>query len=723
MNADDTTKNPTPADGDDSADRTGRADGEARADGANAAPATTKPAGDEAGEAAEIEAEKSAERGLRPGQSARNFWPSALRLIRTIGPEKMYAILGIALGVIGVGLAVVGPKILGRATDIVFSGAISKQLPAGATKAQIIEGLRAQGNDTYADLLAGMDLTPGQGIDFAALHQVLWFVVGIYVVASLFQWLQGVMLNRIIFRMVYRLRREVEEKLHRLPLSYFDRQRRGEILSRVTNDIDNIQNTLINTLTGLVNALLTVLGVIVMMLTLSWQLTLIALCVIPLAAVITGIVGKRSQKLFQQQWDATGKVNAEVEEAFSGHELVNVFGRRREASRSFEERNGEMYKASFGAQFVSSLIGPLMMFAGNLTYVAIAIVGGLKVIGGDMSLGSVQAFIQYSRQFTQPLSQVASMATMLQSGVASAERVFELLDAEEQTPDSARDAAGNPDPTSLDAASRIREGRVEFDHVRFSYTPERELIRDLSLVAEPGHTVAIVGPTGAGKTTLVNLVMRFYEIDGGRITIDGIDIRDLTRTQLRERTGMVLQDTWLFNGTIMENIRYGRLDASDEEVIEAAKATHVDDFVCHLPDGYETVLDSDASNVSAGEKQLLTIARAFLARPSLLILDEATSSVDTRTELLVQNAMNRLRSGRTSFVIAHRLSTIRDADLILVMEAGDIVEQGTHDELLEANGAYARLYRSQFEGAMADPDAEEEQGEPVPTGGGGVPGM
>lgn len=438
---------------------------------------------------------------------------------------------------------------------------------------------------------------------------------------------------------------------------------------------------------------------------------MIALAVIPVALVLTGVVGSRAQKLFAQQWDATGVVNSEVEEAYTGHALVTVFGRREEVAARFEERNDRLFRATFGAQFVSSLIMPLMMFVGNLSYVVIAIVGGLRIISGQLTLGDVQAFIQYSRQFTQPLSQVASMATMLQSGVASAERVFELLDAEEQEPET----------TEATAAAGIREGRVEFEHVRFSYSPDRELIRDLSLVADPGHTVAIVGPTGAGKTTLVNLVMRFYEIDGGRITVDGIDIRDLTRAQLRERTGMVLQDTWLFKGTLRENIRYGRLDATDEEVVEAAVATHVDDFARQLPDGYDTIVDDDGSTLSAGEKQLVTIARAFLARPSLLILDEATSSVDTRTEVLVQQAMNRLREGRTSFVIAHRLSTIRDADLILVMEAGDIVEQGSHEELLAAGGAYARLYRSQFEGAAVDLDAAEELaaqdagGEEAPT--------
>ena len=659
-------------------------------------PATS--AGDEAAAAAEIAAEKDAERGLRPGQSAKNFWPSTKRMLREMGPERYYLLAAIAVGVVSVAFSVVGPRILGRATDIIFTGLISKNLPAGADPADVVAQLREDGQEQFADMLSGMTLTPGEGIDFGALHQTLALAVGLFAVSALLMWLQGLALNRIIVRMVYRLRRDVEEKLHRLPLAYFDRMKRGEILSRVTNDIDNIQNTLMNTVTGLVNSILTVCGVLLMMLTISWQLSLIALAVIPVALVLTGVVGKRAQKLFAQQWDATGVVNSEVEEAYTGHALVTVFGRRDEITARFEERNENLFRATFGAQFVSSLIMPLMMFVGNLSYVAVAIVGGLRIVSGQLTLGDVQAFIQYSRQFTQPLSQVASMATMLQSGVASAERVFELLDAEEQEPETTEDTA----------AAGIREGRVEFEHVRFSYTPERELIRDLSLIADPGHTVAIVGPTGAGKTTLVNLVMRFYEVDGGRITIDGIDIRDLTRAQLRERTGMVLQDTWLFKGSLRENIRYGRLDATDEEVIEAARATHVDDFARQLPEGYDTVVDDDESSLSAGEKQLVTIARAFLARPSLLILDEATSSVDTRTEVLVQNAMNRLRQGRTSFVIAHRLSTIRDADLILVMEDGDIVEQGDHDELLALGGAYARLYRSQFEGAAVDIDAEEE---------------
>ena len=512
-------------------------------------------------------------------------------------------------------------------------------------------------------------------------------------------------------RQVFRLREDIEAKINRLPLSHFDRGQRGDLLSRTTNDVDNVQTALQQAFASLVYAVLTIVGITVMMFWLSWQLALIALIALPISGVVIGIIGAKSQKLFTAQWRGTGRLNGHVEESFTGHDLVTVFDRQVSMREQFDERNEELWEASFKAQFYSGMIMPIMQWVTYLGYVGIAVVGGLRIAAGQMSLGQVTAFIQYSREFNAPLGEVAGMANMLISGVASAERIFELLDAEEQEPET----------TEATAAAGIREGRVEFEHVRFSYSPDRELIRDLSLVADPGHTVAIVGPTGAGKTTLVNLVMRFYEIDGGRITVDGIDIRDLTRAQLRERTGMVLQDTWLFKGTLRENIRYGRLDATDEEVVEAAVATHVDDFARQLPDGYDTIVDDDGSTLSAGEKQLVTIARAFLARPSLLILDEATSSVDTRTEVLVQQAMNRLREGRTSFVIAHRLSTIRDADLILVMEAGDIVEQGSHEELLAAGGAYARLYRSQFEGAAVDLDAEEELaaqdagGEEAPT--------
>ncbi|WP_386158188.1 ABC transporter ATP-binding protein [Streptosporangium vulgare] len=623
------------------------------------------------------------------------FGPSARRLIRRLDPDRPKLLAVIALAVISVVLNVVGPKILGHATDIIFTGVIGKQLPPGTTQEQAIAAARASGNDNFANLLAGLDLVPGQGIDFGALGTVLLWVLGIYVAASAFAWIQGYVLNDVVQRTVFRLREDVEDKLNRLPLRFFDGQPRGELLSRVTNDIDNVSQSLQQTLSQLLTSALTVIGVLAMMFFISPLLALIALVTIPLSMVVTAQIAKRSQKHFVAQWAHTGSLNAHIEEAFTGHELVKVFGRRPEVEEVFRQRNEELFKASFGAQFVSGIIMPTMMFIGNLNYVAIAVVGGLRVATGSMSLGDVQAFIQYSRQFTQPLTQVASMANLLQSGVASAERVFELLDAEEQAPDPAA-----PVPPT------VRRGRVEFEHVSFSYDPEQPLIEDLSLVAEPGHTVAIVGPTGAGKTTLVNLVMRFYELNSGRITLDGVDITAMRRDDLRSHIGMVLQDTWLFGGTIRENIAYGDPQASEEQIQAAARATFVDRFVRTLPDGYDTVIDEEGSNVSAGEKQLLTIARAFLANPSLLILDEATSSVDTRTEVLVQHAMAALRSDRTSFVIAHRLSTIRDADLILVMDAGRIVEHGTHDELLTARGAYHRLYSAQFSGAVVTDEEE-----------------
>ncbi len=657
---------------------------------------TTAPAGDlEETERVDTGPMRGPMGGGIVGQKANTFGPSVRRLLARMRPERHRAYAVLALTVVSVLASAFGPKILGRATDLIFSGLIGGKLqfPEGTTKAEAVRALRASGEGKFADLVSGMDVVPGQGVDFDAVADVLLLILGIYVAAAFLSWLAGYILNDVVQRTIFRMRAEVEDKVNRLPLGYFDKQPRGELLSRVTNDIDNVSQSLQQTMSQLLTSLLTVVAVLSMMFWISPLLALVALVSVPISIAITGAVMKRSQGMFKQQWRRTGTLNAHIEEAFSGHALVKVFGRQAESERVFAEQNDELYEASYGAQFVSGLIMPIMMFVGNLNYVVIAVIGGLRVASGSLSLGDVQAFIQYSRQFTQPLTQVASMVNLLQSGVASAERVFELLDAPEETADE------QGSPATADRA----HGEVRFDDVSFSYDPERPLITGLSLVAQPGHTVAIVGPTGAGKTTMVNLVMRFYDPQSGRILIDDVDIASIPRGVLRSRIGMVLQDTWLFAGSIRDNIAYGRPDATEEEMLEASRATFVDRFVHSLPEGYDTLIDEDGSNLSAGERQLITIARAFLADPALLILDEATSSVDTRTELLLQQAMAALRSDRTSFVIAHRLSTIRDADLILVMEDGSIVEQGSHEELLVADGAYARLYRSQFDSPVDQP--------------------
>ena len=614
-----------------------------------------------------------------PQVRSRDFTGSALRLLRRLTPQRGLTIAVILLGVGGIAVSVIGPRILGHATDLLFNGVIGRQLPAGLTKEQAIEAARARGDSTFADLLSGMNVVPGQGVDFGAVARTLALALVLYVVAALMVWLQARMLNVVVQRTIARLRADVEDKVHRLPLRYFDTRQRGEVLSRVTNDVDNMQQSLSMSITQLLTSVLTVFGVLVMMLTISPLLTLLTVVTVPLSLWVTRSIARRSRTLFVDQWTNTGRLNAHIEETYSGFTVVKTYGHRAGAIEQFDELNDDVYRASFGAQFLSGLVSPATVFVGNISYVAVAVVGGVQVATGQITLGGIQAFIQYVRQFNQPLTQIAGMYNTLQSGIASAERVFDLLDAEEEPADP---------PGTLPAVGAARRGRVEFDEVSFGYLPGTPVLEHLSLVAEPGSTIAIVGPTGAGKTTLVNLLMRFYDVDAGRILIDDVDITSVSRSSLRSQIGMVLQDAWLFAGSVYDNIAYGRPDARYDEVVDAAKAAYVDRFVHTLPDGYDTQVSDGGANISVGERQLITIARAVLAQPQLLILDEATSSVDTRTEVLIQHAMAQLRRDRTSFIIAHRLSTIRDADLILVMESGRIVERGTHAELLARRGEY-----------------------------------
>ena len=631
-----------------------------------------------------------------PAAKPVNFASSAGRLLKLLSPDRWRVAVVTVCAVFSVALAVTAPKVLGDATNVIFDGVIGASLAPGISKDQQVEALRAAGEQQLADMLAAMDAVPGQGIDFNALGALLLGVLAIYVASFFFGWAQARVTARIVQNAMYRLRRDVDAKLFRLPMSHFQRESRGDVLSRVTNDIDNLAQTLSQSITQVITSVLTILGVLGMMLWISPLLALIAVATVPVSALVTVLIARRSQVQFKAQWKTTGEVNGYIEEMFTGQDVVKAFGQQERVVEGFAPANERLYSSTFRAQFVSGIIMPTMVFISNLNYVAVAVVGGIQVAGGTLSIGSVQAFVQYSRQFSQPLGQLGGLINMLQSGVASAERVFALLDTREETPDP-----GNP------VELRRVRGDVAFRHVSFSYSPEAPLIRDLSFEAKPGQTVAIVGPTGAGKTTLVNLLMRFYDVDAGEITIDGVNTMKMRRDDVRRCIGMVLQDAWLFEGTILENLAFGAPDATEEQIIAAAKATYVDHFVRSLPEGYATVLTADGASLSQGQRQLITIARAWLANPAILVLDEATSSVDTRTEIAIRQAMGALREARTSFVIAHRLSTIRDADVILAVRDGEIVEQGPHAALLDAGGFYAELYQSQF----SEPATTAEQAE------------
>ena len=619
---------------------------------------------------------------LASGSRSENFRGTALRLVKQLAPQRGRVVVVMLLGIAGIAVGVIGPRILGHATDLLFNGVLGRGLPAGMSREQAVAAARARGDNTFADLLAGSDVVPGQGVDFTAIGHVLTLALLLYLVSAVMVWAEARLLNTIVQHTMFTLRSHVEDKIHRLPLAYFDSRPRGEILSRVTNDIDNVQTSLTITVSQLLTSALTVVAVLAAMIWISPLLALITVLTVPLTLLTTRIITKRSRQQFMAQWRNTGRLNAHIEETYSGFTVVKTFGHRALAEEKFRELNDDVYQASFGAQSLSGLVSPITTFIGNISYVGVAVVGGIQVATGQISLGSIQAFIQYVRQFNQPLTQIASMYNTMQSGMASAERVFEFLDADEEAALEAGPGLG---------AGSAAPDLVEFEQVNFSYLPGTRVIENLSFVVEPGTTVAIVGPTGAGKTTLVNLLMRFYEPDSGRILLGGRDIATMSRAELRSRIGMVLQDTWLIGGTIYENIAYGRPGATEAEVIEAARTARVDHFVHTLPNGYQTRLNENGVNISAGEKQLITIARALVRQPQLLILDEATSSVDSRTELLIAQATAELRRNRTSFIIAHRLSTIRDADLILVVQAGRIVERGSHDELLQRRGAYWQM--------------------------------